>query len=67
MKGYRTILFNLLMSVMMLGATWGIDTGLDEGSVNAFLDALDVVITFVWGIGNLWLRAITDTPVGQKV
>lgn len=69
LKGYRTIIFNLVMPGLMILSTTGV-IGAGESptadEVNVFLDNLDGVLTAVWGIGNLVLRKVTTGPVGSK-
>lgn len=69
LKGYRTIIFNVLMTALMILSTTGVIGSEDvpgSGEINAFLDSLDVVIAGVWGIGNLIFRKITNTAIGES-
>lgn len=69
LKGYRTIIFNAIMLAVMVATQAGIFTpeqAPDQAAVNLFLDNLDGVLTFVWGVGNVALRLVTNTAVGQK-
>ena len=64
MKGYKTIIFNLVMTGLMVLKMMSPETEIPgEDEISAGIDLVDGAITFVWGIGNLFLRAITDTPV----
>lgn len=67
LKGYRTIIFNLIMPGLMILSTMGIlgpgETP-DAETVNQFLDNLDEMLMAAWAIGNLILRKITTGPVG---
>ena len=68
-KGWRTIIFNGLMLLAMTGTQagwWRAEEAPTGESVNGFLDNLDGVLTFVWGIGNVGLRMIPNTPVGKS-
>ena len=61
MKGWRTVAFNLIMGAVM---AWNIlepekAIELDEQTVNTLL-------TTIWTVGNIVLRAITTTPIGTK-
>ena len=65
LKGYKTIIFNAVMGLIMLVRAVMPDVVLpDEAEVNSTLDSLlanaDAIITV---IGNLWLRFVTTTPV----
>lgn len=68
-KGYRTVIFNVIMTGAMILSTTGVigaDVEVDADSVNVFLDNLEGVLTVVWGVGNLFLRKITTGPIGTK-
>ncbi len=64
MKGWRTVTFNVIaMLGMLVTVLTGTQTQADvvviqEGTVQAI--ELGIVI---WGIANVWLRAITNTPI----
>jgi len=64
LKGYKTIIFNAIMTIIMVMNLWGQGGDLpDAESVSSALDAVDAALAAVWGIGNAILRAITDTPI----
>jgi uncharacterized membrane protein len=67
LKGYRTIIFNVVTLVAALITMW---TGTDvTGDVVEMTDAMYMVLSglfVVFGIGNMWFRAITDTPIFNK-
>ena len=68
LKGFRTLIFNALMSIVMLVNLW--DPGADmpgANEVGTLIDTADAFITGVWGAGNIFLRFITTTPVGEKL
>ena len=67
LKGYRTIIFNVVMTALMVLKMWKPDIeipGAEE--ISGGLDMLDAGLAFVWGLGNLFFRVITNTAVGQK-
>lgn len=69
LKGYRTVLFNLIMTAAMVASMqgWiGAEQQPGADSVNLFLDNLEGVIAAVMGVGNIVLRFVTTTPIGQK-
>ena len=67
LKGYRTIIFNVIMTAFMLINVWSPSTELPSGEdVKGALDNLDLALAFFWGLGNIILRAITDTPIFKK-
>jgi hypothetical protein len=67
MKGYRTVIFNAAMAVVMIIKAANPDAELpDAESVTAAVDAVELAIGLVWSIGNMLLRAITDSPIFKK-
>ena len=67
MQGYRTIVFNAIMAVLILvRSAWPDLVVPTESDVNAFLSAVDSIFAAIMVIGNLVLRFVTKTPVGQK-
>lgn len=55
------------MTIAMLIAVWtGHDTAEDAETVVANLDTIISAGVVIWGILNVWLRAITDTPILQQ-
>lgn len=67
LKGYRTIIFNVIMTAFMLINVWSPNTELPSGpEVQGALDNLELAIAFFWGLGNIILRAVTDTPIFKK-
>jgi hypothetical protein len=67
MKGYRTLVFQAIMTVGGLITIWtGVDT--TEGT-NLIKDNLDLILTagtVIWGVGSVWLRVVTDSPLFKK-
>lgn len=68
-KGWRTIIFNVIMLGFMIASQTGM-IGADQvptgEAVSGWLDNLDLVLSGIWGVGNLGLRMITDTSVGKS-
>lgn len=69
LKGYRTVVFNLIMSAIMIVSLWSPEAatqlpGIEE--VNEALNKFEELIALVWGMGNVFLRAITNTALGKK-
>ena len=57
MKGYRTLIFNLIMVIVGLtGAELSPETA--KKTAEAFVT--------LWGAGNIVLRSVTTTPLGKK-
>ena len=59
LKGYRTILVNVLMTVMPVLEMSEILEIMPEGWENWYAIAMAVI--------NLWLRSITTTPMGKRL
>jgi len=65
MKGYRTLIFNAVsILVMVAGALLVYVDRLGLTDEQAAIAGL--VATIVVGVGNMCLRAITDTPMGKR-
>lgn len=60
MKGYRTIIMNILMAIAAIGVIFGVE--IDPNDMNKIATGMISGI----GIVNLILRAITDTKMGEK-
>ena len=60
MKGYRTIIANILMAVVSIAAIWGIDIPAEAQQ------QIVTGIVAVIGVVNLILRSVTTTPIGRK-
>lgn len=66
-KGFKTVLFNVIMTAIMLTGMWGGDVlEIDEEDVVSTLDALEAAIVGIWGVGNIMLRAVTNSPIFNK-
>lgn len=63
-KGYKTLLFNAIMTIGMTITVWtGVDT---SGDVTVITEGLETILSVgfaIWGIGATWLRAITNSPM----
>ena len=67
LKGYRTVIFNVIMGIIMLVRVFNPDAQLPaDEAVNQALDATSAALDAVWLVGNLVLRAITDSPIFRK-
>jgi hypothetical protein len=64
MKGWRTVAFNVIMTFVSVYAIKSPGANAPDASViNAALDNVEALIPFIWGIGNVILRAVTTTPI----
>lgn len=67
LKGYKTILFNVIMTIVMGLRLWLPDAELpDEAAVTGAVNALDAFLTAAWGVGNMILRSVTNSPMFNK-
>ena len=70
MKGYRTVVFNAIMTVTAMVAV--LAGGGDASpapspeAINAGLDYVEAAFAFIWGVGNMWLRGVSNTPIFSK-
>lgn len=61
MKGWRTVAFNILMAVIM-----GWNLLMPEKMIEIDQATLDTLLTTLWGVGNVVLRALTNTQIGKS-
>lgn len=67
MKGYKTIAFNVIMAVITVLALFNPGAELPTGeTVSESLDAVFAAISSVTVVGNMILRAVTNSPVFKK-
>ena len=67
LKGWRTVTFNVIMTLIMTYMLFKPNADLPSANdVNGALTSVEAAITAVWGLGNVFLRAITDTPIGRS-
>ena len=69
LKGWRTIAFNGVMTLIMILSLWspeeaGNFPGVEQ--INEALNEAEKLVATIWGMGNVVLRAITNTPLGKK-
>lgn len=65
MKGYRTIIFNVLMALAAVtNNIW--NTGFTEDQLSMTADGINQLFIIGAVLGNILLRYKTDTPVGKK-
>jgi hypothetical protein len=66
-KGHKTVLFNVLAATaMIVTLITGTRTEDDLIILRQGVEHLIEAIVAIWTIGNLWLRAVTDTPIFQR-
>lgn len=59
MKGYKTIVFNIVTLAASLLATYGLDVTPETQADIA------TGIVSILGVGNMILRSVTTTPIGK--
>ena len=66
-KGYKTVIFNVTVGLLMVWRATDQSVVLpDETQVNAALDAVFSILDPLAVVGNMVLRAVTNTAVGKK-
>ena len=58
LKGYRTVLITALLAVAPVLQGAGVDLGLSGTFLSMY--------TAMWSMITIYLRSITDTPIGKK-
>lgn len=67
LKGYRTIIFTVVMAGVMLVRALNPGAELpDEATIKQTIDAVNVALVSVWGVGSLILRAITTSSIFNR-
>lgn len=69
MVGYRMVLFNIFMGVLMMLKAFNLvpeEMAVTEEEIKNGVDALLMALTFLWAIGNIILRAFTKTSIFKK-
>lgn len=66
-KGYRTIIFNVLIGLFMVWKAVSPESELPTPDMlNGLLDSLYASLDSILVVGNIVLRAVTNTSVGRK-
>ena len=67
MKGYKTIVFNVLMVAIAIAHALNPDAVLPSGdAVQGATDQTVVALSALWGVGNVILRAVTNSTIFKK-
>jgi hypothetical protein len=67
MKGWKTVLFNAVMVVIALVTTLNPDAEKpDAAAVQGAIDTGEAAFATIWGVGNVILRALTNSPIFKK-
>ena len=66
LRGWRTVMFNVIMAAAMcVTLLTGTATEDDVIVLKQGVEHIIEGVIAVWTVGNLWLRAVTDTPIFQ--
>jgi hypothetical protein len=66
-KGYKTVVFNVLIGLVMVWKAVSPESELPTPELlNGLLDTLYASLEAILVVGNIVLRAVTNTAVGRK-
>lgn len=66
-KGYKTVVFNVLIGLVMVWKAVSPESELPTPELlNGLLDSLYASLDAILVVGNIVLRAVTNTAVGRK-
>ena len=68
-KGYRTVIFNVLMALATISSLLsGISVEQEVLQIQKGFDVLLEALAIIWAAGNIWIRSLTDSPIfkGKK-
>ena len=66
-KGYKTVVFNVLIGLLMVWKAVSPESELPTPDMlNGLLDSLYASLEAILVVGNIVLRAVTNTAVGRK-
>jgi len=66
-KGYRTIIFNVvMMGGLLIKSFYPEAVTPDVEQVGEMLDLIETAWASIWGVGNMYFRAITNTKIGSS-
>lgn len=67
LKGYKTVIFNLIMLVIAAIRIMSPESILpSDADINQWLNGLDALLVLTVTLGNMILRAITDSTMFKK-
>ena len=66
-KGYKTVVFNVLLGLVMVWKAVSPESELPTPEMlNGLLDTLYASLEAILVVGNIVLRAVTNTAIGRK-
>lgn len=67
LKGYKTVGFNIVMAIVAVVVILSPETEAPSAEdVQGAIDAVEAAVVAVWSVGNVVLRAITNTSIFKK-
>lgn len=63
MKGYKTVAFNAIMGVLYLAGT---PDAISPAELTQHLTVAEAGFASVWTVGNIVLRAVTNSPIFRR-
>lgn len=69
MKGWKTVTFNAVMTIVMVLSLWNpgeAENLPSKDEVQGLLDQADALLAGLWGVGNVILRAMTNTSIFRR-
>lgn len=66
LKGWRTVIFNVVMGGVLFWNQVIPDQQISPDEVTGAWNHLEAALISVYAIGNLVLRAVTDTRIGER-
>ncbi len=63
LKGYKTVLFNLIMGGVAWLAILSPQEAPSAADVSGTIDAVDTAVVALWTLGNWVIRAFTTAPI----
>lgn len=64
MKGYKTIVLNLVMLIVTVLVALNPELVLDKVAIADSIETVFVEIATLWSVGAIIIRSFTDGPVG---
>lgn len=66
MNGYKTIIFNVLMGLVLIATQFAPDLNISTEQIQLATDGVVQLIAIVTVLGNLALRHFTKSPIAYK-
>lgn len=66
LKGFKTVIFNVVMALVTIVLAFNPDLALDPDAVSAGIDSLFAAIAVLWAAGSVVLRWLTTTAIFKR-